>query len=63
MEQLIFCYFNIRNFEISKYRSFYMSPFQILTPTRKINNKLLELFSRYHVHCYEKHEPVNNKYN
>ena len=23
IEQLIFCYFNIRNFEISKYRSFY----------------------------------------
>ena len=35
IEQLIFLYFNIRNFEISKYRSFYISSFQILTPTRE----------------------------
>ena len=28
-----FFYFNIRNFEISKYRSFYISAFQILTST------------------------------
>ena len=33
IDQLIFRYFNIRNFEISKYRSFYISSFQILTPT------------------------------
>ena len=32
IEWLIFRYFNIRNFEISKYRSFYISSFQILTP-------------------------------
>ena len=29
----IFRYFNIRNFEIPKYWSFYISSFQILTPT------------------------------
>ena len=34
MEKLIFRYFNIRNFEIPKYWSFYISSFQILTPTR-----------------------------
>ena len=33
IEYLIFRYFNIRNFEISKYRSFYISSVQILTPT------------------------------
>ena len=32
--ETIFRYFNIRNFEIPKYRSFYISSFQILTPTR-----------------------------
>ena len=32
--ELIFLCFNIRNFEISKYRSFYISSFQILTSTR-----------------------------
>ena len=30
--KLIFLYFNIRNIKISKYRSFYISSFQILTP-------------------------------
>ena len=35
IEQLIFRYFNIRNFEILKYRSFYISSFQISTPTRR----------------------------
>ena len=33
IEWLIFRYFNISNFEISKYRSFYISSFNILTPT------------------------------
>ena len=33
IEELIFLYFNISNFEISKYRSFYISSFKILTPT------------------------------
>ena len=33
IESLIFRYFNIRNFEISKYLSFYISLFQILTLT------------------------------
>ena len=33
IDQLIFRYFNIRNFEISKYRSLYISSFEILTPT------------------------------
>ena len=34
IEKLIFLHFNIRNFEISKYRSFYILSFQILTLTR-----------------------------
>ena len=34
VEQLIFRYFNIHNFEISKYRSFCISSFQILIPTQ-----------------------------
>ena len=34
IEKLIFRYFNIRNFEIWQYRSFYISSFQILTSTR-----------------------------
>ena len=29
----MFCYFNTRNFDILKYRSFYISLFRILTPT------------------------------
>ena len=29
----MFRYSNIRSFDISKYRSFYISSFQILTPT------------------------------
>ena len=29
---------NIRNFEISKYRSFYISSFQLLAPTRRNNS-------------------------
>ena len=33
IEQLIFSYFNIRNFEKSTYCSFYISSFQILNPT------------------------------
>ena len=33
IEKLIFRYFNIRNFEISKFPSFYISSFKILTPT------------------------------
>ena len=33
IEKLIFRYFNIRNFEISKFQSFYISSFKILTPT------------------------------
>ena len=32
IEWLIFRYFNIYNFVISKYQSFYISSFQILTP-------------------------------
>ena len=31
--KLNFRYFNIRNFEISKFQSFYISSFKILTPT------------------------------
>ena len=38
IKELIFRYFNIRNFGISKYRSFYISTFKILTPTRIFNN-------------------------
>ena len=34
--KLIFRYFNIRNFEIPKFQSFYISSFKILTPTLKI---------------------------
>ena len=34
IEQLDFSYFNIRNFEIPKYRPFYVLSFQILTPTQ-----------------------------
>ena len=33
IEKLIFRYFNIRNFEISKFQSFYVSSFKMLTPT------------------------------
>ena len=33
IEKLMFRYFNIRNFEISKFQSFYISSFKILTPT------------------------------
>ena len=29
------CHFNIRNFTIPKYQSFYILSFQMLTPTRK----------------------------
>ena len=36
IELFIFRYFNIRNFEISKYQSFYVSSLQILTATQKI---------------------------
>ena len=36
IEKLIFRYFNIRNFEISKFQSFYISSFKMLTPTRKM---------------------------
>ena len=32
-KKLIFHHFDIRNFEISKRRSFYISSFQIFTPT------------------------------
>ena len=34
----IFRNFNVRNFEIPKYWSFYVLPFQILTPTQKLAN-------------------------
>ena len=33
IEKLIFRYFDIRNFEISKFQSFYIPSFKILTPT------------------------------
>ena len=33
LSKLIFSCFNIRNFEVSKYWSSYISSFQILTPT------------------------------
>ena len=33
IELIIFRYVNIRNFEISRYRSLYISTSQILTPT------------------------------
>ena len=42
--KLIFRYFNIRNFEISKFQSFYISSFKILTPTQK----------KQQIHCKEK---------
>ena len=35
MEWLIFLYFNIRNFEISKSSPFYIRSFDILYPTQK----------------------------
>ena len=35
----MFRYFNIRNSKISKYRSFYISSFQNLTPTLKCHMK------------------------
>ena len=44
IEQLIFCYFNVRNFEISNYRSFCISSFQILTPTHFVIFYFLKLF-------------------
>ena len=34
MEELKFRYFNICNFEIPKYRLFYISSIEILNPTR-----------------------------
>ena len=41
-------YFNIHNFEIPEYRSFYIWSFQILYSTRKINilqfDKIIEYF-------------------
>ena len=36
-DKTIFRYFNIRNFKIPKYRSFYISSFQILNPTPACN--------------------------
>ena len=35
IEKLIFRYFDIRNFEISKFQSFYIPSFKILNPTRR----------------------------
>ena len=40
-EKIIFRNFNIRNFEIPKYWSFYISSFQILTPTYFISFVIL----------------------
>ena len=40
IEKLIFRYFNIRNFEISKFQSFYISSFKILTATRENDVRL-----------------------
>ena len=37
IKQLIFRYFNIRTFKISKYLWFYISSLQILTPTQLID--------------------------
>ena len=34
IEQIIFLYLIVRNFKISKYWSFYITSFQILTPTQ-----------------------------
>ena len=34
IEELMFCYFNIRYFDIPKYRSFSIWSFQILIPTQ-----------------------------
>ena len=44
IEWLIFLYFNFRNFEISKYRLFYISSLQILTPSPPRN---FEMFFHY----------------
>ena len=48
---LIFCYFNIRNFKITKYRSFYISSFQIFTPTRAKLNFLSGMARGYAEFC------------
>ena len=45
MEKIIFRYFNIRNIEISKFQSFYISSFKILTPARKIMLKLIQRYN------------------
>ena len=46
IEQLIFCYFNIRNFEILKFRSFYMWPFQMLTLTQHTTAKFVKNYAK-----------------
>ena len=38
----MFRHFNIRDFEISKYWSFYILSFQILTPTRRVAHILAD---------------------
>ena len=46
----IFRYFNIRNFEIPKYWSFYILLFQILTPTQKLAN--FEIFCPFDINYF-----------
>ena len=48
IEKLIFRYFNIRNFKIPKYRSFYIWQFQIFCPTRKNHETESEYEKLYH---------------
>ena len=43
MKQLIFRYFNIRNFDILEYRSFYIWSFQILYPIQNCENILKKI--------------------
>ena len=52
--KLSFRYFNIRNFEIPKYWSFYIPSFQILTPTRILTIK--NLVSNNTLTSYKKYE-------
>ena len=45
IKKLIYRYFNIRNCEISKYRSFYISTFQISAPTQVTYPTLFQMIS------------------
>ena len=45
IEQLIYRHFNIRNYEISKYRPFYISSYQISTRTQVTYPTLFQMIS------------------